>query len=194
MPSSKPKKVKCRYCKEYTARDSAVKVPLGYFCSRDHAAQHAIDKSQKERKKRERRDLAKRKEALKTKRDYIKEAQAAFNRYIRLRDRRKPCISCGVHLRVKYGGHYDCGHYRSTGAAPHLRFNVFNAAAQCVRCNRDLSGNVVEYRKELINRIGLELVERIEYDNEAKRFTVEYLKRLKKIFNKRANLYRKLGE
>jgi hypothetical protein len=87
----------------------------------------------------------------------------------------------------KYGGTMDCSHYRSTGAAPHLRFNLHNAAAGCVKCNRHLSGNVVELRKGLIARIGSEKVEAIENNNKIRRFDIEYLKRIKEIFTKKAN-------
>ena len=34
------------------------------------------------------------------------------------------------------GGAYDCGHYRSTGSAAHLRFDERNAHAQRKVCNR----------------------------------------------------------
>jgi hypothetical protein len=44
----------------------------------------------------------------------------------------------------------------------------------------------VEYRVGLINRIGVEAVEALESDNTVKRFDVEYLQRLKKVFNRRA--------
>lgn len=132
-----------------------------------------------------------RKEALKSAGDYTKEAQSAINKYVRIRDSKKPCVSCGCSLSVSYGGTTDCGHYRSRGSASHLRFNLFNMAAQCSRCNRYLSGNVVEYRIELIKRIGVERVERLEHNNEPRKFTIEYLKRIKKIFNKKARLYEK---
>ena len=85
----------------------------------------------------------------------------------------------------------DAGHYRSRGSAGHLRYNVFNIHAQCVKCNRFGSGNAVDYRIELIKRIGLDRVERIENDNQYRKFTIDYLKRVKQIFNKRARYYEK---
>lgn len=134
------------------------------------------------------------KEALKTTGDYIKEAQSSINKYVRLRDDGKPCISCGNNREHKIGlsGHrYDAGHYRSRGSAGHLRFNLFNIHKQCVRCNRENSGNVVEYRINLIKRIGLDRVDKLEQDNKPKKFTIEYLKRVKAIFNKKFRLYKK---
>lgn len=125
------------------------------------------------------------KESLKTKKDHIKELQVLVNRYVRLRDKNKPCISCGKPLKAKY----DAGHYRSTQAAPNLRFNTLNIFAQCVCCNRELSGNLIEYRKGLINRIGVELVEKIENNNNPKRYTIDELERLKIIFKKKVKKY-----
>lgn len=132
-----------------------------------------------------------RKEALKTASDYIKEAQVSINKYVRIRDLNKPCVSCGCELSISYGGTTDCGHYRSRGSASHLRFNLLNMAAQCVTCNRHLSGNIVEYRKELIKRIGADRIKLLEEDNEPRKFTIDYLKRVKSIFNKRTRLYEK---
>jgi hypothetical protein len=124
----------------------------------------------------------------------MKEAQAAFNKYVRLRDVHKPCISCGTPLQSEsLGGGFDAGHYRSRGAAGHLRFNLLNVHGQCKRCNRYLSGNVAEYRIGLVSRIGQNMIDKLESDNEQKTFDVEYLIRIKRIFTKRANLYLKLS-
>lgn len=130
------------------------------------------------------------KERLKTRSDRMRDAQAAFNRYIRARDRGKPCICCGRSQGdIKHGGAVDAGHYRSRGSAPGLKFNLFNCHSQLAYCNRYLSGNAVGYRAGLIERIGLERVERLERDNSPKRFDAEYLDRVKRIFTKRAKLY-----
>ncbi|WP_201030118.1 recombination protein NinG, partial [Salmonella enterica] len=110
---------------------------------------------------------------------------------IRIRDEGKPCVSCGNPLMGKSnyltGSAIDASHYRSRGAASHLKFNVFNVHSACTRCNRQLSGNAVEYRIRLVNRIGLERVERLEADNAPRRFDVTYLKRVKAIFSRRAS-------
>src|SRR4051812_17583879 len=63
------------------------------------------------------------KQRLKTRAQWLREAQAAFNAYIRCRDTDLPCISCGDFTPMTRGGDYDCGHYRSTGANPELRFH-----------------------------------------------------------------------
>lgn len=188
-------KRKCRYCGAYKNFGEMVKVPLGYFCSYDHAALHGIAKQNKEKLKLKRADTRLRKEALKTRPQLVEEAEAAVRAYIRVRDHGKPCISCGAlpnNDGLITGSKIDAGHYRSKGAAKHLRFNLYNIHAQCVRCNRDLSGNGVEYRKGLIERIGLDKVERLELDNTVRRWDKEYLRRLKKVFNKRTRHLKKL--
>jgi len=121
-----------------------------------------------------------RKERLKTRRDWEKEAQAAFNAYIRARDRDQPCICCGLPLSAgDVGGHYDCGHYRSTGSAPHLRFHEDNAHAQRKQCNRWGAGRAVDYRLGLIARIGLARVEALEADQSPRKYTADELRAIK---------------
>ena len=120
------------------------------------------------------------KEALKTRRDYINEAQHAFNRYIRLRDADRPCICCGVPLGgVAVGGYFDCGHYRSIGSAPQLRFDPDNAHGQTKKCNRYGAGRAVDYRLGLIRRKGLAVVERLEADQSSPKWDIPELKAIR---------------
>jgi hypothetical protein len=117
-----------------------------------------------------------RKAAIKTIPDLIKEAQREFNSYCRERDRLAgfPCISSGRRLDWSGNG-VDAGHYRSVGAAPHLRFDERNCHAQSKHDNQWKSGNVVEYRINLIKRIGLAAVEALEADNTIRKWTREEL-------------------
>lgn len=119
-------------------------------------------------------------EALKTIPQLIKEAQVAFNAYIRERDKDKPCICCDLPLGTgEVGGAYDCGHYRSTGSAPHLRFDERNAHAQRKVCNRWGAGRAVDYRLGLIHRIGLEAVEALESSNAPAKWDRDGLRAIK---------------
>ena len=176
---------RCKICREkFEAKYFLQKACFNPSCLAEWSKQDRQVKQKKSDKVR--------KEALKSAGDYIKEAQTAVNKYVRVRDKNKPCISCGNNRDDKIGlsGHrYDAGHYRSRGSAGHLRFNLYNIHKQCVRCNRELSGNVVEYRIGLINKIGVSKVDLLEKDNESRKFTIEYLRRIKKIFNKKARLY-----
>ena len=134
-----------------------------------------------------------RREAMKTRGDLTREAQAAFCAFIRASDYGQPCISSGRLMDWnKLGGAVDAGHYRSVGSSPENRFNCWNCHAQSVHDNRDLSGNAVEYRKMLILRIGLERVEALECDNTPRNYNRDDLVRIKRLFSKRARHYRKI--
>ena len=174
------------------------------WCCPEHGAIYALElrakekvkaeakriKAQHEAEKEGRKRRQAKRQTFKTKAQWEKEAQTAFNRYIRIRDEGKPCASCGNPLIGKSnyltGSAIDASHYRSRGAASHLKFNVFNVHSACTRCNRQLSGNAVEFRMRLIDRIGLQRVERLESDNEPRRFDIHYLQRIKSIFTRRA--------
>ena len=186
-------KKKCRHCKEYDLVESGIKVPLGWFCSMSCVVQHGKKAATAVSDKRKRQTLTKLKESVKTASEWRVEAQTAFNAYVRYRDRDLPCISCdatGDHDGL--GGYWDAGHYRSRGAARHLSFNLWNCAKQCSRCNRYLSGNVVEYRKRLIMRIGSERVDKLENNNDTVKHDITYLRRIKQIFKNKLRIKKKL--
>jgi hypothetical protein len=161
-------------------------------CCGDCAISLAVSergKAEKVAKVKERKDDAVKRDKLKTRSDWIKECQTVINRYVRLRDIRDGhgCISCGAPYRGAYGGAFDAGHYRSTGAAVQLRFYLPNIRLQCVKCNRHLGGNAIEFRRGLVARIGQDAVERIESMQGEPKWSVEYLKRLKTVFARKAN-------
>lgn len=95
----------------------------------------------------------------------------------RLWDAHLPCICCSRTSEKQYltGTNWDCGHYRSTGSAPHLCFHEDNAHRQLTVCNRHGAGRAVDYRIGLIARIGLARVEALEADNEPRHYTVDQL-------------------
>lgn len=119
-----------------------------------------------------RKELQAAKERIKPKGQYMREAQTAFNTWVRERDAKLPCISCGRH----HQGKYDAGHYRTVGSNPALRFEPLNCHRQCSPCNTHKSGDIVNYRIELVKRIGADKVDWLEGPHEAKRYTIEDLK------------------
>lgn len=131
-------------------------------------------------KAKEKQELKARKQALETIPELIRAAQREFNAYIRERDKDKPCVCCGRPLGAgDVGGAFDCGHYRSTGSAPHLRFHEDNAHGQTKACNRYGAGRAVDYRIGLIARIGREAVEALEADNRVHKWTREELRTIR---------------
>ncbi|HEY6020653.1 MAG TPA: recombination protein NinG, partial [Candidatus Paceibacterota bacterium] len=158
MTPKPPKPKKCRSCGEKFTPTRSTQVACSISCAITHA--RAVNA------KRSARELREAKAKLKSRRDWMREAQAVFNRFIRLRDAGHPCISCGRH----HQGQIHAGHFLSVGARPELRFDEANVHAQCAPCNNHLSGNIVLYRKGLIAKIGLEEVERLEGDHEPKKY------------------------
>jgi hypothetical protein len=77
----------------------------------------------------------------------LKKAQIVFNKWVRMRDKDKGCISCGSEVT-------EAGHYYSQGHHSNLRFNEMNTNGQCTRCNCFLHGNLIHYRTGLIKRYG----------------------------------------
>ncbi len=173
MITKQPKPKKCRVT---ACGASFVPLRLGQAvcslaCALIDGPRHA-PKARKALADIERKDIKVRKEKLKSRADHLKDTQQAFNAWIRARDAGQACISCGRH----HEGQYHAGHYRTVGANPELRFEPLNAWKQCAPCNNHLSGNLINYRISLLQRIGEEKVAWLEGPHEAKRYTVDELK------------------
>lgn len=183
---SKPKT--CTECKaKFDPWTSLQKVcsPACALAAGRKQIQKAKDATDKER----RAWVRKEKTRLKTRGEWLKDAQTEFNKFIRVRDKHQPCISCGSYpdnSGLITGSRVDAGHYRSVGACPELRFEELNCHAQCVRCNQHLSGNTVEYRIRLLQRVGPETVEWLEGPHDPKHYTIEDFKRIAKHYRKAA--------
>lgn len=165
---------RCKGCGEKFVPDRPLQLVCSVPCAWTYTGQQNA--------KADRRLTREAKAKLKTRADWMKEAQAAFNKWIRLRDANEPCISCQRH----HTGQYHAGHYRSTKAAPELRFEPLNIHKQCSACNTHLSGNIVEYRRHLIAKIGLESVEWIEGKHEPRHYSVDDLKAIKALYQEKA--------
>lgn len=144
----------------------------GPTCAELHVAAEKARKLKRERQE----GLQK----LKRRADYIEETQRAFNAWVRYRDMLAGhrCISSGLPLDWS-GNNVDAGHYRSRGSAPHLRFNEDNVHAQSKKENRYNSGNAVDYRINLIARIGLARVEALECNDTPRKWSIDELKAIK---------------
>lgn len=177
---------KCKTCRQLFEK----RLPMQSVCSPSCALSLATSKRAKEEKKRqiiEKRADREKREKLKTRSDYIKECQIAFNRYIRFRDRGLPCICCGLPLGIDaVGGAFDCGHFRSVGSAPHLRFHEDNAHGQRKQCNRYGGGRAVDYRRGLVERLGAERVERIESDQTPRHYSIDELREMTATYRRKA--------
>ena len=165
-----PRVKKCITCKQEIPEPR----PFQKACSPKCAIEHTRTQEKKKRKQ----ETRQMREAAKTKSELLKEAQRAFNAYIRVRDKGRDCISCGR----SHNGQYHAGHYISVGAATELRFCEDNCHLQCAPCNNHLSGNPIEYRKRLIGKIGLERVEWLEGPHDQPNWTHDEIRAIKQTY------------
>lgn len=180
---------KCKVCgTEYTKTR-----PMQKACSVECAIKHAGKLTEKKKAKeaaQERKQTREKLKAMETYPQLVKKAQTAFNAFIRARDAGKTCICCGEPLGSEPNS-FDAGHYRSVGSAPHMRFVEDNVHGQRKYCNQYLSGNLVEYRKGLIERKGLERVEQIESDQTIRKYTREALIEIARHYREEARKLKK---
>ena len=172
----KPPRRKCKIC-------GARFIPAfenQRWCCPEHGAQFALAELEKKRtrqraatEKKERADWQKRKAAVKPLSHWMNMTQRAFNDWRReyLLSTGHGCISCGTHAAFAW----HCGHYRTTAAAPQLRFTEDNTWLQYSVCNVHKSGNIEAYRAALVELIGEERVLALENNNEVHRYTLEEL-------------------
>lgn len=174
MASNLQKPIKAKKCKicelQFTPMNTTQKV-CGWQC--------AVKLVKKDKIKAIKKEVRIAKEKLKSRSDWLRETQVVFNKYIRLRDQNDGCISCGS----KSAYAYHAGHYRSIGSAGHLRFHELNCHRQCSACNTHLSGNLINYRRRLIGKIGIHAVETLESDNATIKLNIEQIKAIKKEFS-----------
>ena len=166
------KQKKCKECKTLFTPERPLQSVCGFECSLSHSRKKAQTKVKVE--------IRQAKEKLKSRSEWLKEAQAAFNAWIRYRDEGLPCISCNG-----LTGKRNAGHYRSVGAAPELRFEEKNCHIQCEKCNSYLSGNLIAYRKNLLVKIGIDSLEWLEGKHEAKHYSIEQIKEIKQLYKQK---------
>jgi len=124
---------------------------------------------------------------LETIQDYVKMTQIIFNKFIRLRDKGQVCISC-----QKPPLKRNCGHFFNANNHWNVRFDERNCHLQCEHCNTYLSGNLIEYQRNLIHKIGIESYHELEAEarktrkftkDELKEIIIEYKQKVKKLEN-----------
>jgi hypothetical protein len=167
---NQPRTRKCKICRTaFLLRSITHKA-----CGPDCAATIAVT----ERERAERKETKARREAMKSRSAWLRDAQHAFNAYIRARDQQLPCVSCGRYTKAQR----HAGHYLSVGSNPELRFHEDNVNSQCAHCNLHKSGNAVVYRMGLIAKIGIERVELLEGPHEPKKYSIEEAKAIRALY------------
>jgi hypothetical protein len=136
---------KCVSCKDKFTPQNNTQICCSPKCAIDYMKTKNANAWKKEKKVL--------KEKLMTKSDYLNICQKVFNTYIRTRDKNKNCISCDKFLKEN---DVNASHYFSVGSSPNLRFNEDNVHSSCIKCNKELHGNIAEYTIRLPKRIGIE--------------------------------------
>lgn len=192
--SIKVSKAKCKVCRAVYAKRSMTHKACSGPCAEQLVATEKAKAAA--RAAREDRQQTKVKlETMKSIAQLIQDAQDAFNLFVRVRDNRRGCISCGRPLqRGGVGGGFDAGHYRSRGAATHLRFNEDNCHGQCKGCNRPGGALPHQYRAGLVGRIGERRVVALEISNEVHQWGRQELLDLKTQYRSKARELEKQRE
>lgn len=172
---------KCAVCKRNFVPISTLAKACSPKCAIE-LTQRAKARKVEQGKREQRRIDKAHKQALETVPELTKKAQTAFNRYIRLRDAGKPCVSCGKPWR----DNFQACHYVPAGRSNKLRFDEDNVHGGCVRCNLYESGNLRGYRIGLIQRIGAARVEEMESDHELRKWGKDELRELAKLYRQKA--------
>ena len=160
---------RCKHCKEkFVTRYFNQKHCLSKDeCIKAHSEMVKANNWKKEKKKL--------KQDLMRKQDYEKALQVLVNKYVRLRDVDKPCVSCGIAL----VGKFDAGHYYPAGSYKNVRFNTDNIHGQCVACNQHKHGNLINYTDRLPFRIGGKRFKELKHQSQIERhYTIPELKEL----------------
>lgn len=129
------------------------------------------------------------KEAQKTLPTLRKEAQKAFNEFIRLRDADKPCFCCGQWRsggnEPLRGGTWDAGHFRGRGATIELAFDETNVHRQLKSCNA-WDWDRVYAEAEILRRIGPEAMERLKGPHPMPHFSRDDMRRIRDTYRAKA--------
>lgn len=179
------KKKKCKYCGVlFSPRTTIQKNCYESDCIKKFYEENKtkINKVTTKRKQAERKEL---KEKMLTISQLKQRARTPFQKWIRLRDKDKPCISCGKFDCADWAG----GHYFSAERYSGLIFDERNVHKQCnTYCNVFKSANLINYRIGLIERYGEEYVLQLESEADEKRdykYTREELEEIKNYYLKK---------
>lgn len=110
-----------------------------------------------------------------------------FSAYVRMRDKDKPCISCGKMSDDKEAGHF----YPRANLA--LRWDEMNVHGQCVQCNRYRGGNRSAFGRGISLRYGEHVVEMLDVKSQqrVKIKSYELMEKIDLYQNKLKNLTEK---
>lgn len=170
--------MRCKNCKE---KFEPVRFNQKY-CFKDECIRVFVEEAKSKAWKKTKKNMQ---ENLETIQDLVKATQIVFNKYIRLRDKDELCISCKQKPKKS-----NAGHYYNANNHWNVRFNEDNVHLQCEHCNTFLSGNLINYRENLLKKIGEGKFQLLEAEaNKTRKFTKEELKEIIETYKKKIKEY-----
>lgn len=146
--------MRCKNCKE-------VFIPKQFnrkYCTKDECNNLYFEFLKAQALKKWSKEKKVKKENLQTVQELLKLTQVVFNKYIRQRDKGQPCLMC-LNPNMKK---VNACHFWSSGGHKNVSFDEDNVHSGCERCNNFLAGNLIPYRKNLIEKIGIDRYEDLE--------------------------------
>jgi hypothetical protein len=137
------KKRKCKNCNNVFHQLKPLQYLCGKLCEQEYSKKLKDKKKQKDPNKT---NVSIEKGLNELRND----AREVFQKWIRLRDAKFPCISCGTEKPIQWDG----GHFFKAEIYSGLIFNEDNCHKQCSTCNND-DGRFESYKRGLIDRYGI---------------------------------------
>ncbi len=163
--------MRCKNCKEKFE-------PIRFnqkYCLKDECVRAFVAEAKEKQWKKTKTRM---KADLETVQDLVKATQLVFNKYIRQRDKDELCLSCKQKPKK-----VNAGHFWNANNHWNVRFDEDNVHVQCERCNSFLSGNLLEYRTNLLTKIGAERFNQLEARARiTRKFTKDELKEIIKTY------------
>lgn len=182
---------KCKICRAEFVRRSMSHKCCSAECAATWVAKENARKEARKARDERRQDAAARLN-IKPMRYWLDKTQRDVNEYVRWRDHGLGCISCDKP--ATWGGQWHGSHFRSVGASPATRFNLWGINKACSQCNTHLSGNIANYRPRLIEKIGEDRYLWLMAQNGRAGYTRDYLERLGRVMRKKTRrLKKRLG-
>ena len=208
-------KNRCSHCKHYFSPNKMIVRGKLKFCCTEHMISYAAGKGRKAAKaNRQERERIKQTTTAQLNRSSLswqhKKTQQAFNKMRVLEELKfhrdqgftPVCISC---QRPIGGDQWCCGHLKTVGSHPELRYDRLNTHLQHNhRCNQRLSGDItgtkdtIGYIEGLKVRHGeeraTEIIEHLNSYHPPKKYTCEDLELMRKEFNAKIRELKANGE
>jgi hypothetical protein len=169
----------CKACKEKFEPIRPLQQVCSPACAYNYQKKAFEKKMQKEK--------VEKKKELMTLSDWLKIAQTTFNAYIRKRDKGNVCISCQKPAKKENAGHFfnANNHYM-------VRFDEDNVHLQCEYCNTYLHGNLIEYRENLITKIGFYKFSILKHESDkTRKFSIDELKEIISVYKAKVKILEK---